>query len=152
MEFLLKLGKTFMKIPVLFTHFPGATLMLCAIVAIASTAAAATLTHELEASARAELKAELAIAEKTYAERRAAAAETRAETIEGAHREQTAIDHENAKFMTEALQAFLQSKDIGPVLEKLSNQVKELHNDPKFDCRSEPLPAPYLDGLSIAVR
>ena len=147
MLFLKKLLGWILKIPVLFAHFPGPTLMLVAIVALSAGGGATWLTHKAEAGARAELAIELANAKAQYAELRTKAAESRAEIVSAAGAEQRAIDIENQRAWRAQLAALAESMNDKAAIAALSRSIQELHRDPAFDCRRLPLPDSYVRGM-----
>jgi hypothetical protein len=149
MLFLVKVWKCFLKIPVIFAHFPLPALMIVGLVAVVTGSFASCATHKLEASARAELKANLADLRAEYAGKLTKAAELRADTIQQVAAEKDAIARENQRAWFQALTSLTTSLGDKKALERLQTLVQELHNDPKFDCRRLPLPGPYLDGMRI---
>ncbi len=146
---LAKVGKWFLKIPVLFAHFPGPALMLVLSVIIATGVSSSWVRGKFEQSARAELEIKLAQAEAKYAERRATAAEIRTDTINEANKVQRAIDRENQRAWFAALGSLAVSLGDKEALARLERAMEDMSNDPKFICRRESLPAPYLDSLYL---
>jgi hypothetical protein len=133
----------------LFAHFPLPTLMLVGLAVVIAGSFASCVTHKLEAGARAELRSQVAELRSEYAGKFAEAATERADAIQAVAREKDAILLENQRAWFSALTALTTTLGDKKALERLQTLVQELHNDPKFKCRLEPLPGPYLDGLRI---
>lgn len=149
MALLLKVWKGLLKIPVIFAHFPLPSLLIVGIaMAIASTLATCTV-KKLEAGARAELKAMVAEIRAEHAEKVADAATARADTIVSVTAEKDAIFRENQRAWFGALTSLTTAVGDKSALIRLRKEIQELHNDPKYACRLEPLPAPYLDSMQI---
>lgn len=143
------LGKSFLKIPVLFAHFPAPTILLVVCAAAAAATSSAWLTHKFESAARAGLRADLAECKAGHAGAVATAADQRAEIIQDAAKSQAAIDAENRKVYLAALRALANTKPDETALAALAQSIEELHRDAKFACRLDPLPDSHLERLRI---
>lgn len=146
---LLKVGKWFLHIPVLFAHFPGPAIMLSLVVAIAAASSSAWLTNKINAGTLAEVKIELAECRADHAEAVAENATKRVAVISSATAQQRAIDAENQRAWLEQLRVLADTLPDKAELAKIGRSIEELHRDPAFDCRRLPLPQSYLDGVSL---
>jgi len=149
LKFLVMAGKWILKVPVLFAHFPGPSIMLVAGIALSAGALASCVTHRLEAGARAELEVQFAQEKASTAELRAQLSEGRVIAIDAAAQLQRAIDLENQRAWRSQLAALVESLDDKAAIARLNRSIEELHRDPAFACRRRPLPQPYLDGLHL---
>jgi hypothetical protein len=143
----LLLWKCIRGVPVIFTHFPGPTLLLFAVAAAASAGMSSCVTHQLEAGARAQLEIRLAKTETGYAGRLVEAAQGRETAIAGARAEERAIAIENMRIWREAFSYLAISVKDQNAIARLTKSIEDLHHDPQFDCRRLPLPDSYLRSL-----
>jgi hypothetical protein len=147
--FLKKLLGWFLKIPVLFAHFPGPTVMLVIIAGIATAAASSCVTHNLEAGARAALEIKLAKCETGHQTAVAGAERVRADTIEEGARRQAVYDAENREAWLAMVRALADVRGDKTALAALQKSVEDLHRDPNFACRRLPLPERHLERVRI---
>jgi hypothetical protein len=138
-----------LKIPVLFAHFPGPSLMLVLGVVIASGSVTSCITHQIEAGARAEISIELAQCEAGHANAVAEAAKAREGIVVSAFEEKAAIDRENQKAILEQLKQLVATANDKAAIARLNKLIEDMKNDPAFACRLLPLPRAYTDGVSF---
>lgn len=145
---LLKLiGGWFLKIPILFAHFPGPSSMLVVVAMIGAGAMSSCVTHKLDAGTLAETKIELAQCQVGHANAVAAAAKAREAVVVSALEEIKAIDRENQKVFLEQLKQLVTTANDKAALARLNQLIEGMKNDPAYACRLLPLPAAYVDGM-----